>query len=56
MARPRAADLDELTKLVEAGSVTPAIDRTYPLEGTADALRHWASGHARGKTVVTVPA
>ena len=47
--------LDELRTLIEAGAVTPAIDRTYPLRETAEALRHFAEVHARGKIVITVP-
>jgi NADPH:quinone reductase-like Zn-dependent oxidoreductase len=49
-----AADLDVLRDYVEAGELTPVIDRTYDLADTAEALRHQGEGHARGKTVVTV--
>ena len=35
--------------------MTPAIDRTYPLSETAEALRHFAEVHARGKIVISVP-
>ena len=54
MARERAADLDELRQLIEAGSVTPVIDRTYALTAAADAIRYLAEGHPAGKVVVTV--
>ena len=47
--------LDELRALIEAGVVTPTIDRTYPLSETAEALRHFAEVHARGKIVISVP-
>jgi NADPH:quinone reductase-like Zn-dependent oxidoreductase len=53
-AKPVAADLDVLRDYVEAGELTPVIDRTYDLADTAEALRHQGEGHARGKTVVTV--
>ncbi|MFI2665440.1 NAD(P)-dependent alcohol dehydrogenase [Micromonospora carbonacea] len=53
-ARPNAADLDALRDLVEAGQVTPVIDRVFPLEDVVDALRHYGSGHARGKTVLSI--
>lgn len=53
-ARPNAADLDTLREMVEAGQVTPVIDRIFPLDAAADALRHYGSGHARGKTVLTL--
>ena len=53
-SRGRVA-LDELRDLIEAGAVTPAIDRIHPLSETAEALRHFAEVHARGKIVITVP-
>ncbi len=43
-----------LTGLVEAGKVTPQIDRTYPLDKVAEVLRYLEEGRARGKVVVTV--
>src|SRR6266542_3097632 len=43
-----------LTGLIEAGKLTPVLDRTYPLAGTADGLRRVEHGHARGKIVITV--
>jgi len=53
-SKPNQADLQFLKDLVEAGKVTPVIDRTYPLSETADAMRHLEEGHARGKVVITV--
>ncbi len=47
-------DLLALTELIEAGTVTPAVDRTYPLTETPAAIRHMVEGHARGKIVVTI--
>ena len=47
-------DLLALAELVEAGRVTPVIDRTYPLIEAPDAVRYLAEGHARGKVVVSV--
>jgi NADPH:quinone reductase-like Zn-dependent oxidoreductase len=44
----------ELTALIESGSVTPSIERTYPLAEVPDALRHLATHHARGKLAITV--
>jgi NADPH:quinone reductase-like Zn-dependent oxidoreductase len=43
-----------LKDLIEAGKVTPVIDRTYPLHETAEAIDHVGRGHARGKVVITV--
>jgi NADPH:quinone reductase-like Zn-dependent oxidoreductase len=47
-------DLQILKGLLEAGKVTPAIDRTYPLIETSEAMGYLAEGHARGKIVITV--
>ena len=43
-----------LTGLIEAGKLTPVLDRTYPLAGTAEGLRRVEQGHACGKIVITV--
>ena len=43
-----------LTGLIEAGKLTPVLDRTYPLVGTAEGLRRVEQGHARGKVVIIV--
>jgi NADPH:quinone reductase-like Zn-dependent oxidoreductase len=43
-----------VAEFVEAGHVTPVLDRTYALADTAAALRHVEDGHARGKVVITV--
>ena len=43
-----------LSELLEAGEVTPVIDRTYPLSEAPDAMCYLEEGHARGKIVITV--
>ena len=43
-----------LKQLIEAGKVTPMIDRTYPLGEAPEAIRYLEQGHARGKVVITV--
>ncbi len=48
------ADLERLTELIEAGALTPSIDRTYPLELAVDAMRHLDAGRARGKIAITI--
>jgi NADPH:quinone reductase-like Zn-dependent oxidoreductase len=55
VAAEKSADLDALRDLIEAGTVTPAVDRTYPLAETAAAIRHLLDGRARGKLVVSIP-
>jgi NADPH:quinone reductase-like Zn-dependent oxidoreductase len=49
-----AKDLIVLTELIESGTVTPAIDRTYPLSETPAAIQYMQDGHARGKVVINV--
>ena len=47
-------DMLVLKELIEAGKVTPAIDRTYPLTEAPQAIEYLQQGHARGKVVITV--
>jgi NADPH:quinone reductase-like Zn-dependent oxidoreductase len=47
-------DLLDLAEMVDAGTLRPVIDRTYPLRDTAAALGYLEAGHARGKVVITV--
>ena len=49
-----ADDLNALTELIEAGALTPAIDRTFALEEAAEAVRYQHDGQARGKVVITL--
>ena len=53
-APPDGANLAALRELVEAGSVRPVIDRTYPLSEAAEAIRYVETEHARAKVVITV--
>ena len=54
IAKERSSDLERLTDLIEAGTVTPSIDRTYPLDQVAEAMRHLEAGKARGKIAITI--
>jgi NADPH:quinone reductase-like Zn-dependent oxidoreductase len=47
-------DLIVLKELIEAGKVTPVMDRTYPLAEAPQAIRYLEQGHALGKVVITV--
>jgi len=47
-------DLTILSDLMQAGKVTPVIDRRYKLAEIADAIRYLEEGHARGKVVINV--
>jgi NADPH:quinone reductase-like Zn-dependent oxidoreductase len=54
VARDRRTDLMSLSDLAGAGTVTPAIERAYPLSQAAAALRHLAEGRVRGKVVISI--
>jgi NADPH:quinone reductase-like Zn-dependent oxidoreductase len=54
LAEMNAADLRVLNSMIEAGQVTPVIDRTYPLQDIPAAIGYLESQRARGK-VVAVP-
>ncbi len=48
------ADLERLTAYIEAGTVTPNVDRTYPLDQAADAMQQLITGQVRGKITITI--
>jgi NADPH:quinone reductase-like Zn-dependent oxidoreductase len=50
------ADLKFLSDLLAEGKVTPFVEKTYSLDQTADALRYFEQGHARGKLVIKIAA
>jgi NADPH:quinone reductase-like Zn-dependent oxidoreductase len=54
VSKETSDDLVVLTKLIEAGKVTPVVDRIYPLSEVPEAVRYLEAGHARGKVVITV--
>ena len=51
---PNKTDLVFMKELLEAGKVTPTIDRRYALSELPDALRYLEKGHAQGKVVITM--
>lgn len=44
--------LSNITKLVEAGSIKPVVDKTFPLAQTNEALAYVEGGRAKGKVVI----
>lgn len=54
VAKVTRGDLGVLKEMIEAGRVRPLIDRTYPLEKAAEAVRYLETMHARGKVVIEV--
>ncbi len=51
--RERGSDLAQVARLIESGSVTPALDRTYPLADAGEAMRRLEAGEVRGKVAIT---
>ena len=54
LAELNQKDLTILGDLMQAGKVTPVIDRRYKLSEVPAALRYLEEGHARGKVVINV--
>ena len=52
--RPNIEDVDFMKDLIEAGKVTPVIDKTYPLSEVPEAISYVGDGRAQGKVVITV--
>jgi NADPH:quinone reductase-like Zn-dependent oxidoreductase len=55
-AQVSAVDLDALADLMAAGKIEPVVDKCYSLAETAQAIRHVAPGHARGKVIIEMEA
>lgn len=54
MSAARQADLLILKEMIESDELAPVIDRTYPLDEAAEAIRYLETGRARGKVIITV--
>jgi NADPH:quinone reductase-like Zn-dependent oxidoreductase len=54
VSRENHEDMIVLKELIEAGKITPVIERTYPLSEVSAAIRYMREGRARGKLVITV--
>ena len=49
----KKASMAVLREFIEAGKITPVIDRTYPLSEVPEAIRYLEEGHVQGKVVIT---
>jgi NADPH:quinone reductase-like Zn-dependent oxidoreductase len=54
ISRENHEDMIVLKELIEAGKVTPVIDRTYALSEVPEAIRYLEQGRAAGKLVIVV--
>ncbi|KXK12731.1 MAG: alcohol dehydrogenase [Chloroflexi bacterium OLB14] len=46
------ADMTLLKEMLESGAVKACVEKVYPLEKTADAMRRFGEGHVQGKIVI----
>jgi NADPH:quinone reductase-like Zn-dependent oxidoreductase len=53
-SKPRGADLVVLKELIDAGKLSPVIDRTFPLTEAPEAISYVGERSTQGKTVITV--
>jgi NADPH:quinone reductase-like Zn-dependent oxidoreductase len=53
-ATPDTGMLTKIGELVATGQIRPVIDRRFPLEATADAIRYLETEHAKAKVVITI--
>jgi NADPH:quinone reductase-like Zn-dependent oxidoreductase len=53
-ANENGRDLERLTALIEAGQVTPHVDRAYPLQEVPEAMAHLVAGEVRGKVAIRI--
>ena len=54
ISKERREDLEELRKRLEAGTIRPVVDRTFPLEEVPAAIRYLREGRAHGKVVIAM--
>ena len=52
VATVKSKDLQAVSELIQAGKVTPIIDRTYPLRDAPNAIRRLYNGESQGKLVI----
>lgn len=49
-----AENLNSLFEWIEHGKLKPVIDKVYPLSQTAEAHRHYETGHSKGRVVISI--
>ena len=53
-AKLKIENLEFLKKLTEEGSITPIVDKCFPLEEIANAIKYYSERHAKGKVVIKI--
>jgi NADPH:quinone reductase-like Zn-dependent oxidoreductase len=52
--RASGSQLNEITKLINAGAIKPVIDKIFPFQSVNEAIAYVESGRAKGKVVIKV--
>lgn len=52
--KPNSLDLKYLVQLFEEGKLHTVIDKTYPLNETANAMQYYGEGKAKGKIIIKI--
>ena len=52
--RADGAQLAQIAALIDAGTLRPVIDRTFPFDQTPDALSYVKAGRSKGKVLITI--
>lgn len=52
--RANGSQLNEITALINAGTIRPVVDKVFPFEATNDAMTYIEKGRAKGKVVIKV--
>jgi alcohol dehydrogenase len=52
--KANGSQLREITRLIEAGSIRPLVDRVFPFDATNEAMAYVEAGRARGKVVIKI--
>jgi len=52
--RASGSQLGEITRLIDAGTIQPVVDKVFPFESTNEAIAYVESGRAKGKVVFSV--
>jgi NADPH:quinone reductase-like Zn-dependent oxidoreductase len=54
IAKQNRADLETLSRFIDAGQLTPFMDKSYPLAEVPEAMRRLEAGQVRGKIAITI--
>ena len=54
IADPNSKDFNILKEMMEAGQIKPVVDKVFPFERIAEAMKYLDDGLARGKIVIRI--